>query len=144
MVPAATTSTETATTTAADGTKTVTETKTEAKETLDKLKAIGISPMLLTGDNENAAKTVAETTGITDVRSNLLPEEKMRIIQQYAGSREPICMIGDGVNDALALTSADVSIAMGGIGSDIAIESADAVLVRDDLKRLPYLFCIFD
>ena len=112
----------------------------DAKETLDKLKAIGISPMLLTGDNENAAKTVAETTGITDVRSNLLPEEKMRIIQQYAGSREPICMIGDGVNDALALTSADAGIAMGGIGSDIAIESADAVLVSDEIKRLPYLF----
>lgn len=64
----------------------------------------------------------------------------MQIIRQYAGGEEPICMIGDGVNDALALTAADAGIAMGGIGSNIAIESADAVLVRDDIRRIPYLF----
>ena len=62
------------------------------------------------------------------------------VIKEYAGGAEPICMIGDGVNDALALTGADAGIAMGGIGSDIAIESADAVLVSDEIKRLPYLF----
>ena len=64
----------------------------------------------------------------------------MRIIKEYTGGTEPICMIGDGVNDALALATADAGIAMGGIGSDIAIESADAVLVSDDIKRIPYLF----
>ncbi len=64
----------------------------------------------------------------------------MNIIKNYSGGADPICMIGDGVNDALALTSADAGIAMGGIGSDIAVESADAVLVSDDIKRLPYLF----
>lgn len=74
------------------------------------------------------------------MKANILPEEKMQIIRQYAGGEEPICMIGDGVNDALALTAADAGIAMGGIGSDIAIESADAVLVRDDIRRIPYLF----
>lgn len=63
----------------------------------------------------------------------------MRIIKEYAGGTEPICMIGDGVNDALALATADAGIAMGGIGSDIAIESADAVPVSDDIKRIPYL-----
>lgn len=78
--------------------------------------------------------------GIKDVRANLLPEEKMNIIRNYSGSADPICMVGDGVNDALALTSANAGIAMGGIGSDIAVESADAVLVNDDIKRLPYLF----
>ena len=112
----------------------------DAKETLDKLKAVGITPMLLTGDNEQAAKTIAANVGIADIRANLLPEEKMDIIKKLSGGKEPVCMVGDGVNDALALTSADAGIAMGGIGSDIAIESADAVLVSDEIKRLPYLF----
>lgn len=110
----------------------------DAKRTLEKLKAVGITPMLLTGDNEHAASAIAAGVGISDVRANLLPEEKMGIIKDYAGGTEPICMIGDGVNDALALTSADAGIAMGGIGSDIAIESANAVLVSDEIKRLPY------
>ncbi len=100
----------------------------------------GVTPMLLTGDNRQAAEAIAKQVGITDVRSDLLPEEKMEIIKGCSGSNEPICMIGDGVNDALAMTAADAGIAMGGIGSDIAIESADAVLVGDDIKRIPYLF----
>ena len=114
----------------------------DTKKTLEKLKAVGITPMLLTGDNQHAAGSIAASVGISDVRANLLPEEKMNIIKGYAGGAEPICMIGDGVNDALALTSADAGIAMGGIGSDIAIESADAVLVSDEIKRLPYLFSL--
>ena len=112
----------------------------DAKTTVEKLRSVGITPMLLTGDNEHAAAAIADSVGIRDVRSNLLPEEKMNVIKGFAGGAEPICMIGDGVNDALALTSADAGIAMGGIGSDIAVESADAVLVSDDIKRLPYLF----
>jgi len=112
----------------------------DAKRTIERLKAVGITPMLLTGDNERAASAIAEGVGIADVRSNLLPEEKMDIIKGHAGGSEPICMVGDGVNDALALTTADAGIAMGGIGSDIAVESADAVLVSDEIKRLPYLF----
>ena len=114
----------------------------DAKKTLEKLKAVGITPMLLTRDNQHAAGSIGASVGISDVRANLLPEEKMNIIKGYAGGAEPICMIGDGVNDALALTSADAGIAMGGIGSDIAIESADAVLVSDEIKRLPYLFSL--
>ena len=70
----------------------------------------------------------------------MITPEKMEIIRGCSGGAEPICMIGDGVNDALALVTADAGIAMGGIGSDIAIESADAVLAGDDIKRLPYLF----
>ncbi len=114
----------------------------DADETVRRLKDAGITPMLLTGDNEYAAGSVAKISGITDVRPNLLPEEKMNIIRNYSGGEEPICMIGDGVNDALALTTADAGIAMGGIGSDIAIESADAVLVSDEITRLPYLFSL--
>ena len=114
--------------------------RADAAETIEKLKALGIEPMLLTGDNMAAAAGVAETVGIVDVRADLLPEDKMNIIKEQAGGKEAICMIGDGVNDALALTAADAGIAMGGIGSDIAIESADAVLVSDEIRRLPYLF----
>ena len=97
----------------------------DARETLDRLKAVGITPMLLTGDNERAAKTIAANVGISDIQANLLPEEKMEIIKKLSGGKEPVCMVGDGVND---------------IGSDIAIESADAVLVSDEIRRLPYLF----
>ena len=114
----------------------------DAETTIERLRAAGITPMLLTGDNEHAAAAIADSAGIRDVRSNLLPEEKMKIIKGFSGGAEPICMIGDGVNDALALTSANAGIAMGGIGSDIAVESADAILVSDDIKRLPYLFSL--
>jgi heavy metal translocating P-type ATPase len=114
----------------------------DAETTIERLRAAGITPMLLTGDNEHAAAAIADSAGIRDVRSDLLPEEKMKIIKGFAGGAEPICMIGDGVNDALALTSADAGIAMGGIGSDIAVESSDAILVSDDIKRLPYLFSL--
>ena len=114
----------------------------DSADTIKKLINFSITPMLLTGDNKQAAGTIAGKVGIKDVRSNLLPEEKMEIIKGYVGSEEPICMIGDGVNDALALTTADAGIAMGGIGSDIAIESADAVLVSDDIKRVPYLLSL--
>ena len=112
----------------------------DAKKTVGRLKAVGIEPMLLTGDNRAAAEAIASRVGITDVHANLLPEEKMQLIKDNINGEAPVCMIGDGVNDALALTTADAGIAMGGIGSDIAIESADAVLVSDDIKRLPYLF----
>lgn len=108
--------------------------------TISKLKAAGVTPMILTGDNSASASAIAREAGIEDVRADLLPEEKMSMIKEYNASDEPICMTGDGVNDALALTTANAGIAMGGIGSDIAIESADAVLVSDDIKRIPYLF----
>jgi len=112
----------------------------DAASTVQKLKAVGITPMLLTGDNASAANNIAKSVGIETVHTDLLPEDKMKIIKGYSDKSEAVCMIGDGVNDALALTSADAGIAMGGIGSDIAIESADAVLVSDEIKRLPYLF----
>ncbi|MBE6997695.1 MAG: cation-translocating P-type ATPase [Ruminococcaceae bacterium] len=112
----------------------------DAKATVEALRAEGITPMLLTGDNAQAAAAIASEAGISEVHADVLPEDKMRIIRERAGGAEPVCMIGDGVNDALALTSADAGIAMGGIGSDIAVEAADAVLVSDELRRLPYLF----
>jgi heavy metal translocating P-type ATPase len=112
----------------------------DAKSSIARLQSIGITPALLTGDNAAAANAIAGSVGITEVHSNLLPEDKMSLIKNYNESDNKVCMIGDGVNDALALSTAYAGIAMGGVGSDIAVESADAVLVSDDIKRLPYLF----
>jgi heavy metal translocating P-type ATPase len=112
----------------------------DSAETVNKLKAAGVTPVLLTGDNDAAANTIAYKVGIDNVHANLLPEEKMKIIRDYNESNEPVCMVGDGVNDALALSTAYAGLAMGGVGSDIAVESADTVLVSDEIHRLPYLF----
>jgi heavy metal translocating P-type ATPase len=114
--------------------------RSDAAETVRNLKAAGVTPILLTGDNEAAAAGIAEKVGIIRVQANLLPEGKMQIIRDYNEKKEPVCMVGDGVNDALALSTAYAGIAMGGVGSDIAVQSADAVLVSDEIHRLPYLF----
>ncbi len=114
----------------------------DSLSTITKLKSARINPILLTGDNECSAKNVAAKCRIDDVHANLLPEDKMNIIKEYSQQKKSICMIGDGVNDALSLATADAGIAMGGIGSDIAIESSDAVLPSDDIKRIPYLFML--
>lgn len=114
--------------------------RTDAEETVSQLSAEGITPVLLTGDNKAAAETIAAEAGITTVRAGLLPEDKMNIIKGYETEETHVCMIGDGINDTLALSSAYAGIAMGGIGSDSAVESSDAVLVSDDIKQLPYLF----
>lgn len=111
-----------------------------AKDLIGELKAAGIHSILLTGDNETTARHIAAQAGLEEVRPNLLPEEKSRAIQAYRSEGKTICMIGDGVNDTLALKTAFAGIAMGGIGSDIAVEAADAVLVGDNIERIPYLF----
>ncbi len=94
---------------------------------------------LLTGDNYKSANYFASKVGITDVHSELLPENKVEIVEQLKASNKKVCMVGDGVNDAPALKTADVSIAMGGMGSDIAIDAADMALLGDDIEKLPYL-----
>ena len=94
---------------------------------------------LLTGDNHKAANYFASKVGITDIHSELLPENKVEIIEQLKNENKNVCMVGDGVNDAPALKTANVSVAMGGIGSDIAIEAADIALLGDDIEKLPYL-----
>ncbi len=102
------------------------------------LKDLGVIPVLLTGDHENAASHIAGIAGIDEYRSECLPEDKLNYIEENGH----ICMVGDGVNDALALKIADVGIAMGGIGSDIAVEAADIVLVDDEVKELPHLIAL--
>ena len=106
---------------------------------ITELQEIGVAPVLLTGDNANAAGQIARTLGIRDVHAKCLPEDKLRFIKEYQDNSEPVCMIGDGINDAPALKIAEVGIAMGGIGSDIAVEAADIALVDDEIGRLPQI-----
>ena len=111
----------------------------DTRQTIKSIEQIGVSTILLTGDNKHAAKHIASETGITEVYSNCLPEMKLNIIEKYQNEGKPVCMVGDGINDAPALKTAHVGIAMGGIGSDIAIDAADIVLVGDEIKNLPHL-----
>ncbi len=111
----------------------------DSKDVIEALSKQNVSSVLLTGDNAETARMFAQKTGIENVKANLLPEDKVTCIEQLKASGKTVCMIGDGVNDAPALKRADVGIAMGGIGSDIAEESSGIVLLGDDIKKLPYL-----
>lgn len=110
----------------------------EAKKVISYIKSQKINPVILTGDNKNSAQNIASIVGIDDIHPSLLPEDKMNIIKNLEDSKSPTCMIGDGVNDALALKYSSVGISMGAIGSDIAIEASIA-LASDDIKNIPYL-----
>ena len=114
----------------------------ESAATIASLSDLGVQPVLLTGDHEAAAKDIAEKLHIGEVRANCLPEDKLKYIGEYQGKNMPVCMIGDGVNDAPALKKADVGIAMGGTGSDIAVDAADIALVDDEVKELPHLVAL--
>lgn len=111
----------------------------KAKETVQKLFAMNTKTVLLTGDHERAADYFANQAGITEVYARLLPEEKVEKIIKLQNSGHCICMIGDGVNDAPALKTANVGVAMGSMGSDIAVEAADIALMSDDISKIPYL-----
>lgn len=113
--------------------------RAESKDMIDSLTRLGVQSLLLTGDHENAAKAIASELHITQVQANCLPEDKLTAIGLRQESGESVCMIGDGINDAPALKKADVGIAMGGIGSDIAVDAADIALVDDEVKELPHL-----
>ena len=110
-----------------------------AAETIRSLKQTGVTPVLLTGDHENAARQVAKVLQINQVHAGCLPEDKLDWIDQSQRQNCPVCMIGDGINDAPALKKAQVGIAMGGIGSDIAVDAADIALINDDIRELPHL-----
>ena len=110
----------------------------EAAALVRDLKRTGIKRVvMLTGDTRAAAETIARACGVDEVRADLLPEDKLRALEELKQSYGRVIMVGDGVNDAPALARADVGVAMGGIGSDLALESADVVLTTDDLWRLP-------
>ena len=110
--------------------------KETSPEALKSLKELGIKTIMLTGDNDKAAKAVGSKVGVDRVKGNLLPEEKQQLVQQIA-KKEPVGMVGDGINDAPALARADIGFAMGAAGTDTAIETADVALMDDDLRKLP-------
>ena len=114
----------------------------ESAAMIDSLSALGVQPVLLTGDHENAAHAIAEKLHIRQVRANCLPEDKLTAIDGYQAAGQPVCMMGDGVNDAPALKRSAVGIAMGGVGSDIAVDAADIALVDDEVKELPHLIAL--
>lgn len=113
--------------------------RAEAADTVSRLTALKTDTVLLTGDDKNAAVYFAEKVGIDKVYASLLPEQKVESIAALQADGQTVCMVGDGVNDAPALKTADVGIAMGDMGSDIATEAADIALMSDDISRLPYL-----
>jgi Cd2+/Zn2+-exporting ATPase len=119
------------------------EIKENIQKSMEELKALGVEKIImLTGDNERVAKRIKEATGITDYYANLLPEQKLEYIKKSLNNKYKVAMIGDGINDAAALSLADVGIAMGSIGYDVAIESADIVLVKDDFSKVPEMIRI--
>ena len=114
----------------------------ESKQMIESLRKTGIEPVLLTGDHQKTADTIAESLNIHKVHANCLPEDKLNYIDAYRKNGDIVCMIGDGINDAPALKKANIGIAMGGIGSDIAVDAADIALVDDEIKELPHLLTL--
>ncbi len=114
----------------------------DSVKTINNISSLNIKTALLTGDNKNAANSIAKALSISEVRANCLPEDKLSIIKEKQDNNEAVCMIGDGVNDAPALKLATVGIAMGGIGSDIAADAADIVLANDEIHELPHLLAL--
>ncbi|WP_224333583.1 heavy metal translocating P-type ATPase [Haloprofundus halobius] len=113
----------------------------EAKRAVERLHELGIEHVvMLTGDNEHTARVIGEQVGVDDVRADLLPEQKVEAVEALREEFDHVAMVGDGVNDAPALATATVGIAMGAAGTDTALETADVALMGDDLSRMPYLY----
>lgn len=113
--------------------------RSDARQALASMHALGVERIvMLTGDNERTARNIAQQLGIDDVRANLTPEDKLRMVRELRASTGHLAMVGDGVNDAPALAEASVGIAMGAAGTDVALETADIALMGDNLERLAY------
>lgn len=114
----------------------------DSQRIVQRLAEFGKRITLLTGDAQAIAGKISQEVGIDEFRAELLPEGKLQAIEEYEGTGERVCMVGDGINDAPALKAASIGIAMAGIGSDIAADSADIILVKDELAKLPYLMAL--
>lgn len=111
--------------------------RAESVEAIKELHVLGIKVAMLTGDNEKTAAAIAHRAGIDDVRAELLPEDKLKIVEELLAQWKSVGMVGDGVNDAPALAKSTVGFAMGAAGTDTALETADVALMQDDLRKLP-------
>ncbi len=114
------------------------EMRESSQEVIRKLKLLGVETVMLTGDNEKTAAAIGKQAGVSEIKANLLPEDKLYYIKELRKKYKRAAMVGDGVNDAPALAAATVGVAMGGAGTDTALETADIALMSDDLSRLPY------
>ena len=113
--------------------------RNDAINMISAISSLDMTTVLLTGDSKAAATYIGKKSGVSEIHAELLPGEKVSIIESLQGKHHKVCMVGDGINDAPAMKTADVSIAMGTIGSDIAIETADIALMSDDLSKIPYI-----
>lgn len=112
--------------------------KPKVKETMKKFKNLGIEKtVMLTGDNQKTAQKISEEIGMDEFHANLLPQDKLKYLKKYLNKKYKVAMVGDGVNDAPVLALADIGIAMGAIGSDVAIDAADIAMMKDDLSKIP-------
>jgi Cd2+/Zn2+-exporting ATPase len=119
------------------------EIRPAAKRAIENLHRLGVTPLvMLTGDNEGTARAVAEELGIDEYRGELLPDEKVAAVEELKAEYGDVAMVGDGINDAPALATASVGVAMGAAGTDTAIETADIALMGDDIEKLPYLYAL--
>ena len=114
------------------------EMRESSKEVISKLNSMGIETVMLTGDNARTAAAIGKRVGVSDIRADLLPEDKLNFIKELRRKYQSVAMVGDGVNDAPALAASTVGVAMGGAGTDTALETADIALMSDDLSKLPY------
>ncbi|MGN7297024.1 heavy metal translocating P-type ATPase [Ferdinandcohnia sp. SAFN-114] len=114
------------------------EIRESSKEVISKLNHIGIETVMLTGDNQRTASAIGKQVGVSVIKADLLPEDKLNFIKEIRGKLQSVAMVGDGVNDAPALAASSVGVAMGGAGTDTALETADIALMSDDLSKLPY------
>ncbi len=119
------------------------EIRPAAERAIENLHQLGVAPLvMLTGDNEGTARAVADELGIDEYRAELLPDEKVAAIEELEAEHGSVAMVGDGINDAPALASASVGVAMGAAGTDTAIETADIALMGDDIGTVPYLYAL--
>lgn len=114
------------------------EMRDHSKTVISELNAMGIKTVMLTGDNQRTALEIGKQAGVSEIKADLLPQDKLAFIKELRASHQSVAMVGDGVNDAPALAAATVGVAMGGAGTDTALETADIALMSDDLNKLPY------
>jgi Cd2+/Zn2+-exporting ATPase len=114
----------------------------KAQTTIAQLNLAGIMTVMVTGDNRDATDLVAQKVGISEMYAEVMPQEKVEIVKRFQALGHTVVFVGDGVNDGPALATADVGVAMGLAGTDVAIETADVALLSDDLSKLPHLFSI--